>query len=113
MKKIYYLSSCDSCRRILKQFDFSDFEKQNIKQEAITEAQLEEMKNLAGSYEALFSRKAQKYKALGLKNINLKEDDYKAYILSDYTFLKRPVILNNKKIFIGSDKKTIEALSLL
>lgn len=113
MKKIYYLSSCDSCRRILKQFDFSDFEKQNIKQEAITEAQLEEMKNLAGSYEALFSRKAQKYKALGLKNTNLKEDDYKAYILSDYTFLKRPVILNNKKIFIGSDKKTIEALSLL
>src|SRR5690625_7958815 len=92
MKKIYYLQTCDTCKRIMKQFDFEGFEIQNIKTESITESQLEAMKALAGSYEALFSRRARKYKELGLKDQTLTEDDYKNYILNDYTFLKRPVI---------------------
>ena len=68
------------------------------------------MKALAGSYEALFSRRARKYKELGLKDQTLTEEDYKNYILSDYTFLKRPVIIDEDKIFIGSDKKNLESL---
>lgn len=111
MKKIYYLQTCDTCKRIMKQFDFEGFEIQNIKTESITESQLEAMKALAGSYEALFSRRARKYKELGLKDQTLTEDDYKNYILSDYTFLKRPVIIDGDKIFIGSDKKNLEVLS--
>ena len=111
MKKIYYLQTCDTCKRIMKQFDFEGFEIQNIKTESITESQLEAMKALAGSYEALFSRRARKYKALGLKDQTLTEEDYKNYILSDYTFLKRPVIIDKDKIFIGSDKKNLEVLS--
>lgn len=111
MKKIYYLQTCDTCKRIMKQFDFEGFEIQNIKTESITESQLEAMKALAGSYEALFSRRARKYKELGLKDQTLTEEDYKNYILSDYTFLKRPVIIDKDKIFIGSDKKNLEVLS--
>lgn len=111
MKKIYYLQTCDTCKRIMKQFDFEGFEIQNIKTESITESQLEAMKALAGSYEALFSRRARKYKELGLKDQTLTEEDYKNYILSDYTFLKRPVIIDEDKIFIGSDKKNLEVLS--
>lgn len=110
MKKIYYLQTCDTCKRIMKQFDFEGFETQNIKTESITESQLGAMKALAGSYEALFSRRARKYKELGLKDQTLTEDDYKNYILNDYTFLKRPVIIDGDKIFIGSDKKNLESL---
>lgn len=110
MKKIYYLQTCDTCKRIMKQFDFEGFEIQNIKTESITESQLEAMKALAGSYEALFSRRARKYKELGLKDQTLTEEDYKNYILSDYTFLKRPVIIDGDKIFIGSEKKNLESL---
>lgn len=110
MKKIYFLQTCDTCRRIIDQFDFSDFEKQEIKSQPITSGQLEEMKNLTGSYEALFSRRAKKYKELNLKNENLDESDFRHYILNDYTFLKRPVIILNDRIFIGSEKKNLEAL---
>lgn len=110
MKKIYYLQTCDTCKRIMKQFDFEGFETQNIKTESITESQLGAMKALAGSYEALFSRRARKYKELGLKDQTLTEDDYKNYILNDYTFLKRPVIIDGDKIFIGSEKKNLESL---
>lgn len=111
MKKIFYLKICDTCKRILSVHDFSDFELQDIKSEPITANQLEEMKKLAGSYEALFSRRAKKYKQLGLKDQTLSEEQIKHYILDDYTFLKRPVILDGKMIFIGSEKKNLVALA--
>jgi len=40
--------------------------------------------------------------------MTLGELDYKKYILDEYTFLKRPVILINDEIFIGNSKKIIE-----
>ncbi len=66
---------------------------------------------MAGSYESLFSRRAMKYKELGLKDKKLEEKDYRKYILEEYTFLKRPVVIIKNKIFIGSEKKTVEALT--
>ena len=95
----------------MKEFDFSGFEKQEIKTESITSHQLEEMKELAGSYEALFSRKAKKYKEMGLKDEVLSEKDYRHYILNDYTFLKRPVVIDGKEIFIGNEKKNLQTLA--
>ena len=88
-----------------------DFVKQDIKTEAITEAQLDEMQALAGNYEALFSRVARKYKELDLKNQTLTEADYRKYILEEYTFLKRPVFVIDGQIFIGNSKKTQEAIA--
>jgi len=84
---------------------------QDIKTEKITPAQLDEMKEMAGSYEALFSRRAMKYKELGLKDQSLTEKDYRKYILDEYTFLKRPVTILGKQIFIGSEKKAVAALA--
>lgn len=110
MKKVYHLSTCSTNQRILSELDVSGFEKQDIKTEKMTPLQLEQMKNLAGSYEALFSRVAQKYKSLGLKDKILSEEDYKNYILEEYTFLKRPVFIVNNQIFIGNSKKNIENL---
>ncbi|MBT8309056.1 MAG: hypothetical protein EX254_06080 [Flavobacteriaceae bacterium] len=110
MKKIYYLKTCNTCLRILKELQVGDeFELQDIKTQPMTVKQVEEMKDLAGSYEALFSRRAKLYKERDLKNENLTEADYKSFILEHYTFLSRPVILVNNAIFIGNSKKTIEA----
>ena len=80
---------------------------QNIKEDKITPEQLDQMKAMIGSYEALFSRRALKYKAMGLKDKKLTEKDYRDLILQEYTFLKRPVIISGKKIFSGSEKKTV------
>ena len=110
MKKIYHLSSCTTCQRILKELKpGKDFLMQDIKTEKITPAQVDEMAELAGSYEALFSRVALKYRGLGLNTMKLTEKDYRKYILEEYTFLKRPVILMGKKIFIGNSPKNVAA----
>ena len=109
---MYCLSTCSTCAAIIKETGVNKkgFELQDIKTEKITPGQLDEMKNMAGSYESLFSRRALKYKALGLKDKRLTETDYRRYILEEYTFLKRPVTIINKQIFIGSEKKTLEGL---
>ncbi|GAA4966553.1 arsenate reductase family protein [Algibacter aquimarinus] len=109
MKKVYYLKTCNTCVRILKELNLSsDYILQDIKNEEITVKQLEEMKALSGSYESLFSKRAKLYKEMDLKNQDLTERDYKQYILEHYTFLSRPVIISDNQIFIGNSKKTIE-----
>jgi len=114
MKKLYHLTGCSTCVRIIKELNgqLQNFRLQDIKTEKITVEQIDEMKKIAGSYEALFSRRAMKYKSMGLSAKNLEENDYKKLILEEYTFLKRPVFILNELIFIGSVKKEIEALKV-
>ncbi|HEX5002281.1 MAG TPA: ArsC/Spx/MgsR family protein [Bacteroidia bacterium] len=110
MKKIYHLANCTTNQRILKEVKpGKDVIMQEIKTEPITAGQLEEMAKLAGSYEALFSRVALKYRSMGLNEMKLTEKDYKKYILQEYTFLRRPVMISGNQIFIGNSKKVVEA----
>jgi len=110
MNKVYYLKTCNTCTRIIKELNLSsEFILQDIKSEAITVKQVEEMKALAGSYEALFSKRSKLYKEMDLKNQDLTERDYKYYILDHYTFLSRPVIIVDNQIFVGNSKKVVEA----
>ncbi|MDO1512660.1 ArsC/Spx/MgsR family protein [Maribacter confluentis] len=110
MKKIYHLSSCSTCQRIIKELQpLTNFELQDIKTSPITKKQLEHMHTLSNSYEALFSKRAILYRERNLKEQNLTEEDFKNLILEQYTFLKRPVIINENDIFIGNSKKVVEA----
>lgn len=112
MTKIYHLSTCSTCQRILTETGAvaKGCLLQDIKTEKITPAQLDELREKAGSYEALFSRRAMKFKEWGLKDKELTETDYRDLILQEYTFLKRPVAISGERIFVGSDKKTVEQL---
>jgi arsenate reductase len=110
MKKIYHLSSCTTCQRILKELKpGKNYILQDIKTESITDKQLDEMKEMSGSYEFLFSRIALKFRAWKLNEKKLTEKDYRKYILEEYTFLKRPVIIIDKQIFIGNSPKNVAA----
>lgn len=111
MKKVYYLKTCDTCKRIIKSLPSTDnIIFQDIKEDSITVKQLEEMYALSNSYEKLFSKRAKLYKERNLKDENLSENDYKNFILEHYTFLNRPVFIIENKIFIGNNSKNIEAL---
>jgi len=110
MKKIYYLKTCDSCRKILGKLSLSNFELQEIKTQAITPQQLEELIALSGSAEALFSRRAKKYRQMGLQGEILGEKDYRQLLLEEYTFLKRPVIVDGSQLYIGNSAGTQKAL---
>jgi len=112
MRKIFTLSTCSTSKRILKETGVlnGNFEIQDIKKQAISKEDLEHLHRFTNSYESLFNRRSQKYKALGMKNMSLNENEIKNYILSDYTFLKRPIIIDGDHLFIGNSKKTVEHL---
>ena len=110
MKKFYFLGTCNTCQRILNHLDLSeDFELKDIKKNPITSEELAQLKSLSGSYESLFSKRAKLYKELGLKEKSLKDDDYKNYILEHYTFLKRPVLVLEDRLFVGNSPKVINS----
>ena len=109
MKKIFHLSSCSTNARILKEINpGADVVLQDIKQEGIDAATLDWLKEKVGSYEALFSKKAMKYRSMGLHEMKLTEADYRKYMLEEYTFLKRPFMINGEEVFIGNTKKVVE-----
>ncbi len=110
MQKVYYLSTCTTCKRVMEETHIPPaFIKQDTKKNPISKKQLEELYNLTESYEELFSHRAKLFQERNLKDRELLEEDYKNLLLEHYTFLKRPIIVNNDKIFIGSAPKTIAA----
>lgn len=110
MKKVYHLSSCNTNQKILDEINFGDeVELQDIKKENIDAKTLDFIKEKVGSYEDLFSKRAMKYRSMGLNEMNLTEKEYRKYMLEEYTFLKRPFIILDNEVFVGNAKKTVEA----
>jgi len=110
MKKIYYLSTCDTCARILKEVNPpKSMELIDIKANNIDEATLDFLAKKEGSYESLFSKRALKFRSMGLHEMKLTEADYKKYMLEEYTFLRRPFFIYDDTVFIGNAPKTVEA----
>lgn len=109
MKRIYHLSSCSTCQRILKEINPStDVELVDIKVQNIDAETLDWIAAKMGSYEALFSKRAMKFKSMGLNQMQLTESDYRKYMLEEYTFLKRPFMIFNEHVFIGNAAKEVE-----
>ena len=109
MKRIFYLSTCDTCKRILNSWNTEGISLQDIKTVPMTPLQVDAMIAQAGSAELLFSKRARKYKELKLKERNVSEEDIRGLILSEYTFLKRPVLVFEDQIFIGNSTKVADA----
>jgi arsenate reductase len=110
MKKIFHLSTCNTNQKILNQLHLNEnVELQDIKQKNIDADTLDWLKEKVGSYEALFSKKAMKFRSMGLHERTLTENEYRELMLQEYTFLKRPFIINESEVFIGNTKAQVEA----
>ena len=88
------------------------FNKIDLKKHPLKESDLEELFNVSKSYESLFNKRAVLFREIkkNLKKIN--EKNYKKMLLSHYSFLKRPVLLMNGKLFIGNFKETVKQAEL-
>lgn len=110
MKDIaYILNSCNTCQRIVKEINWQG-PIQNIKENNIEPDILDVIAEQSGGYEKVFSRRAMKYRSMGLNERTLTEQDYRTYILEEYTFLKRPVFIVDGKAFVGNTKAVVASL---
>jgi len=110
-KTFFTLPTCKTCQRI--EADLKPAESgavvRDIKAQAITAEEIDAMHAHSGSYEALFSRRAMKFRSMGLADRQLTESDFRQLIMDEYTFLKRPVLLTGAGVFAGSAKASVEA----
>jgi arsenate reductase len=110
-RKVYFLSTCDTCKRIMKEVGVDDnFEQQDLKFNPVTEEQVEAFYKHTGSYEELVNKRARKLKDVLAENPVTEDAGYKKLLLMDYTFLKRPVFQIDGQLFVGNAKKTVEAV---
>ena len=91
-------------------FDLSDWQLREIKTQPISEEELDTMKSFTNSYESLFSKRSTQLKIENIDVKSLSENGFKNLILKHYSFLKRPVFLTEKEIFVGNEKQNIENL---
>ena len=111
MKVFFYLKTCDTCKRIINDLNLgSDIELVEIKVNPLNKEQLKTIRSFSESFEDLFNKRAQLYKQRNLNTKILSESDYEKLILEHYTFLKRPVLLYDNKLFVGNSKNTIEQI---
>ena len=111
MGTFYYLSSCDTCKRIMNGINFPEgIALVDIKSSPLSGAQIDALQALSGSYEALINKRAQRYKTQNIKEQNLDEAGFRNLLLEHYTFLKRPVLQVNNKIFIGNSAANVAAI---
>ncbi len=110
MKRIYHLSTCNTNKNILAKINTNGVELINIKMQHISPDDLEFMQKQTGSYEALFNKNAQKYKAMSPNEKPVSEADFKTLILSHYTFLKRPAAILDDVVITGSAPESVARL---
>lgn len=108
MMKIYYLSSCDTCKRILKEWSPDNkVTLKDIKTDPLSAQEIDQLQQHSGSYESLINKRARLYKERGLGKQELNESDYRNLLLEHYTFLKRPVLLTDERAFVGNSKNVV------
>ena len=76
-----------------------------VKSQPLTEVEIDTLAKKAGSYEAIFSKQAMQYRELGLHRQKLTEADFKKHLLTEYTFLKRPVLETPETAIAGNSPK--------
>ena len=109
--KVYYLSTCDTCKRIMKDWQLSDaIERQDLKKQAISESELQELYAQTNSYEALLNKRAKMLRDHKIStDKEEREQEIKSLILSHYSFLKRPILNLGNQIFIGNSPQIVAA----
>jgi arsenate reductase len=82
----------------------------NLKEEPIDRNVLLSLTQGVGGVEQLFSKRAMKYRLLGLHEKTLSDEDMIGYMLEEYTFIKRPVIVTSRGTLAGFSKKQYQNL---
>ena len=102
MNQFIYLSTCDTCKSILKVNLPKDITLRDIKN-PLKPNELKSFKNITGTFRSLLNNRAQK-----LKNIDksiLSEEKIFSLLNEHYTYLKRPILYFNGQLLLVIVKK--------
>lgn len=103
-----FLSTCSTCMRIIKELGIADAPYlQDVKQHLITAEQLAHLYQNTKSYESLINKRGRVFAQLKREGTQFTEAVYKQLLETEYSCLKRPILVWNNKIYLGNSKKII------
>jgi len=108
MNKLYYLSTCSTCKKIINSWKLNkSFKLIDIKKNPINSKGLEAVYAISKNYEDIFNKRALLFREVKKETKNINENTYKELILKHYSFLKRPILIIGNKLFIGNTKEMV------
>jgi arsenate reductase (glutaredoxin) len=110
---VYWLPHCSTCRKAvgwLEERGVPVRSFRDLKAEPLSRAEVEALAERAGGAGALFSRRAMKYRAMGLHERTLTDDDLLRLMAEEYTFVTRPVVVRGDRAVAGFAPRRLEAL---
>jgi arsenate reductase (glutaredoxin) len=114
IKAFYWLPKCSTCQKaetFLKDKGLTIETYVDVKTEKVDKETIKQLAQGVGGIEQLFSKRALKYRAMGLHLKTLTEDEMLDLMHEEYTFIKRPVIVTSSgKTLAGFSKKQYEGL---
>ena len=111
---VYGLPHCSTCMKAVQHLEgrgvhvgrFHDLKTQPLPAEKIRE-----LAERVGGVEKLFSRRARKYRALGLhEREEIPEEEMLRLMQEEYTFITRPVVVLGKRAVAGFAPKRLDEM---
>jgi arsenate reductase len=111
--EVYWLPHCTTCQKAVaylheKGVPIRGF--RDLKAQPLEHAEVEDLARKVGGAEKLFSKRAMKYRKLGLHEQQLSEDDLLRHMTEEYTFITRPVIVRGERATAGFSAKRVDEL---
>lgn len=110
---VYWLPYCTTCQKAVKHLEEKGVPVRsfrNLKEEPLSVDEVRGLAAKAGGAEALFSKRAMKYRKMGLHEQTLSDEDLLRLMSQEYTFVTRPVIVRGDRAAAGFSAKRIDEL---
>lgn len=111
---VYWLPYCTTCKKAVQHLEAKGVEIRgfrNLKEEPLSTDEVRDLAAKVGGVEKLFSKRAMKYRSMGLHEQTLSEDDLLRLMAEEYTFITRPVIVRGDRATAGFSAKRVDELT--
>jgi arsenate reductase (glutaredoxin) len=108
---LYWLPHCDTCKKaaaFLQRKNVVVTRFHNLKTDMLTRQEIEKLAEMVGGVDQMFSQRAIKYRELGLNKREVSTNEMIEFMVADYTFIKRPVLVIDGKAISGFSEKSYE-----
>lgn len=111
--KLFGLPHCSTCQKAVAYLEDLGVEVENfhdVKEDQLPKKEIEKLVKLVGGAEKLFSKRAMKYRSMGLNEMDLSENDLLKHMVDEYTFIRRPVLVYGDQALAGFSKKKYDEM---
>lgn len=110
---VYWLPYCTTCQKAVVYLEEKGIPirgYRNLKEAPLTQDEVRALAAKVGGVEKLFSKRAMKYRQMGLHERDVSEAEMVKLMAEEYTFVTRPVIARGDRATAGFSAKRVDEL---